>query len=1032
MNHRKSISSLARKLAAAGAAVALGTLTLAGLGPVDPAGAAAVTFNLCATSGTANLSNGTTSTTPVNFWGYIDGACGSTALDHPGGPALVVNQNDVVTINLSSALPGTETTSLDISGQGLLPDRAGIAPGAGSKTYTFTATKPGTFIYQAGLTANSAQEVALGLYGALVVRPDGAPSQAYGDAATAFDTDGVLVLSELDPALTPSNYASFDMRNLAPKWGLVNGLPYPDTDTTPGPLAGPITANAGDDVLLRYVNAGSFYHSMSVLGANQTQVATDGHRLPLDRHFVAETFGPGQTADVLVHVPAATPDGGKLTVFEGSTSLFNNGKKTNLGTARAFGGMMTQITVGNTGTPTDTTGPLVTSVGLVPNPAASTTPVTMTFTASDPSTVTAAEYRLDNAATATAIPAFTAGATVTISVPDAAAGATAGNHTVQVRAQDALGNWGAWSSAALVIDDTGPAIDGLTLSPNPSNGSNVVIVHATATDPARVTEAEYRVQDPTNLTYATGTFSVTTGATVNLDAGISTSSTPALPPSPGTGSFRASPVEVRAKDSAGNWSAWSPIDLVLDLKAPAVTSSSWQYLNQTPPPVRITATFDDTANGGSKVIQVQGRIDTTGTGFDFLPSAGTWSTLAAQAYGDIPPATLTSLAPGDHTLYVRGRDASGNWSDWSAVPGVLTIANGNPTVTSASAVMSTTTARSATLTLAATSPTTGINRAEYFIGTDPGLGAASVMSVTPANGTSVSATAAIDVTAFPEGPLTISVRVRNASGAWSPIRTTTVNVTHAYYFTTNANVNPPGVTGTADDADILRWSGTAFSRYADLRVGNSNALPNVPANANVDGIQVVNATTYCVSFSNSGVNLGSGPLSSVQDEDIVCRTGTTWSMKFDGSVRGLTSGSFDIDDFTFTGWGTSSEKLYFSLDNNRNPTVSGFPQTGANAGDDADIYTVAATGNTFAAYSKVWDATNYGLAPTDNVIGMSMLDATHFFVALGADTDIADYGGYSTGDILYFNNGVFTLYANTAVLINPNNDLTYLEGLHVS
>ncbi len=1017
MNHTSSISSLGRKLAAAFAAVLPATVALAGLGPISGASAAPVSFDLCATAGTSTaFPSGTTATSSLSFWGYADAdatGCTAATVAHPGGRTLEVNEGDTVTIHLHNNLP--ETTSLDIGGQGLLPDRTGAGTGA-STDYTFTATRPGTFLYQAGLTANSPQEIGLGLYGALVVHPTTA-GQAYSDAGSAYDTDSVLVLSELDPALNPGTYAGFDMRNFAPKWGLINGVPFPNT--------APIPATADDTVLLRYVNAGSLYHSMSVLGANQTQIATDGHRLGIERHFVAETFGPGETADVLVHVPAATPDGAKLTVFEGSTSLFNNGKKTNLATARAFGGMMTQITVGNGATPTDTTGPLVTSVGLVPNPAASTTPVTMTFTASDPSTVTAAEYKVDNAAIATTVPAFTAGNTVTISVPNAAAGATAGNHTVQVRAQDALGNWGTWSSAALVLDDTGPAIDGLTLSPNPSNGSNVVIVHAAATDPSRVTEAEYRIDGGT-----VAAFTVTPGTTVNLDSPISGSTTPAIPTLPVSGSFASHPVEVRAKDSAGNWSAWSPIDLVLDLKAPAVASSSWQYLNQTPPPARITATFDDSAAGGSKVVQAQGRIDTTGTGFEFLPSSGTWNTPVATAYGDIPPATLTSLAPGDHTLYVRGRDAAGNWSEWSAVPGVLTVASGNPTVTSATAVMSTTTSRSATLTIAATSPTTGINRAEYFIGTDPGPGVASVMSVTPANGTSVNATATFDVTAQPEGPLTISVRVRNASGAWSPIRTTTVNVTHPYYFTTNANVNAPGVTGTADDADILRGSGPAFSRYADLRVGNAGP-PNVPANANVDGIQVFSATSYCVSFTGT-VNLGSGTLSSVQDEDIVCRNGNTWTMKFDGSARGLTNNQFDIDDFTFTGFGTVSEKLYFSLDNNRNPTVSGFPQTGTNAGDDADIYTVAATGNTFAAYAKVWDATNHGLVAGDNVIGLSILDATHFFVALGADTDIADYGGYSTGDILYYNNGVWTLYATTAALIDPNTDLTYLEGLHVS
>ncbi len=281
----------------------------------------------------------------MSFWGYapVDSAgCGAATVTHPGGPTLVVNQGDSVTINLHNNL--AEPTSLDIGGQALESDRERYAARRTTKSYTFTATAPGTFLYQAGLTANGPQEAALGLYGALVVRPATAAGQAYDDAGSAFDVEGVLVLGELDPALTPANYAGFDMRNYAPKWGLINGLPYPSTT--------PIAAAADDTVLLRYLNAGSFGHSMSVLGANQTQLATDGHRFPADRRFVAETFGPGETADVLVHVPTTSAAGTKLTVFDGGISLFNNGKKTNLATARAFGGMMTFIEVGtSTGTP---------------------------------------------------------------------------------------------------------------------------------------------------------------------------------------------------------------------------------------------------------------------------------------------------------------------------------------------------------------------------------------------------------------------------------------------------------------------------------------------------------------------------------------------------------------------------------------------------------------------------------------------------------------------------------------------------------
>ncbi len=55
----------------------------------------------------------------------------------------------------------------------MIPDTTGVAAGA-STIYTFTASSPGTFLYEAGLTPNGQHQVAMGLYGALIVRPTAA------------------------------------------------------------------------------------------------------------------------------------------------------------------------------------------------------------------------------------------------------------------------------------------------------------------------------------------------------------------------------------------------------------------------------------------------------------------------------------------------------------------------------------------------------------------------------------------------------------------------------------------------------------------------------------------------------------------------------------------------------------------------------------------------------------------------------------------------------------------------------------------
>jgi len=106
----------------------------------------------------------------------------------------------------------------------MIPDLTG-APVGGMTSYEFTATDPGTFLYEAGLLDNAQHQVAMGLYGALVVRPTAAPpagftGQAYTSPATAFNDEALVVLSEIDPALNNSAApASFDMRQYKPSTG---------------------------------------------------------------------------------------------------------------------------------------------------------------------------------------------------------------------------------------------------------------------------------------------------------------------------------------------------------------------------------------------------------------------------------------------------------------------------------------------------------------------------------------------------------------------------------------------------------------------------------------------------------------------------------------------------------------------------------------------------------------------------------------------------------------------------------------------
>jgi hypothetical protein len=141
----------------------------------------------------------------------------------------------------------------------------------------------------------------------------------------------VLLLSEIDVALN-ANPGGFDPLNYHPTYWLINGEAYPNTS--------PITANSGDQVLLRYLNAGFDNPSMALLGAYQEVIAKESFEFMNPISAVAEIVPAGTTADLMVDTSG----------LDGSLPLYNrNGYVTN-GDAYP-GGMLTfldvQAPVGN-------------------------------------------------------------------------------------------------------------------------------------------------------------------------------------------------------------------------------------------------------------------------------------------------------------------------------------------------------------------------------------------------------------------------------------------------------------------------------------------------------------------------------------------------------------------------------------------------------------------------------------------------------------------------------------------------------------
>ena len=211
-------------------------------------GAHAVSCELWARAGTIDLPG--MPNVPIKTFADHSGA---PAINQVGGPTLDARDGDTVSVLLHNDLG--EPLALAVPQQSMAPASSKIAPG-GYATYSFVA-RMGTSIYEAGsassvsaLDENVGKQVAQGLYGALVVRPGSQARQAYGSAATAYDEEALLLLSEIDPALN-ANPEAFDMSAFAPTYALVNGRPYDGTAN--GTL--PIVSSPGHKVLLRMINA---------------------------------------------------------------------------------------------------------------------------------------------------------------------------------------------------------------------------------------------------------------------------------------------------------------------------------------------------------------------------------------------------------------------------------------------------------------------------------------------------------------------------------------------------------------------------------------------------------------------------------------------------------------------------------------------------------------------------------------------------------------------------------------------------------
>ena len=750
-------------------------------GPV-PDGGACATANVCdlwADEGGVTLPGAAPVTVPV--WSYSAAAGPATSAV---GPTLVVEAGVPVTLTVHNDL--AEPTTLALPQVPGWNDRTPIAPG-GSHAYQVTFDTPGSYLYEAGSSgpADGARQVAMGMAGAIVVRPAAGavePLSLDGTAATRFDDEAVLVLSEVDPAFN-ANPSAFDLRSFAPRYRLINGKAHPDTT--------PVATAAGRRLLLRTLNVGLLEHSLGALGLRQTIVGLGSHPLAQPYDVFAETAQPGQSIDSLVSIDAAPAP---------SYPLYETAAGSGVTTLANFGGMLTSITTGATVTPK----PTVTGLAVTPlNQPLGAAAIVPTFGLIPPSAT--AEYQFDGAGGW--LPVSTGTSLSVVALGN-------GSHTIAVHAVDGAIT-GPAASAVFNLDGAGPVISALTATPGYSNGSTPLTIGATgsetSTGGSNVAAGTFSITGPGILAPLTGNLTRNQAAPVAALTGTQPLSTL------GEGVHT---VSVTATDELGNASAVpaattftvdrtgpSLVDNVVI--APATNNGTDQWRTGTGTFLVSADVTDNFSAGGAEGFF--NTLGTAGTGFAMLPANANATGPKVTMSVEVPLSELTALADGAVPVQVRGRDSAGQWG--GSGTGSFVLDRVGPAITAAITLAPNPTRGGVTtITAPVSNAGTATVGVDYAVISSAGttIAAGSATATAPVTGAGT-LSVPLDTATLPDGTFTLSVRARSAAGSIGAARTVPITV--------NNRIRVNGFDPTASPFGWTSRVGTSITRVTTAAAG---------------------------------------------------------------------------------------------------------------------------------------------------------------------------------------------------------------------
>ena len=441
--------------------------------------------------------------------------------------------------------------------------------------------------------------------------------------------------------------------------------------------------------------------------------------------------------------------------------------------------------------PIDTAGPITDAVSVTPNPTAGAVSISLTASVGDTTTgnsnVAAAEYFIDSVGAngaGTAMAGTFTGPTVIVSSTVGVSSLTAGTHTIYVHGRDAASNWGPASSATLSVSSAtapptggavGPLASNVTVTPNPTAGAASVILSASlstaATSGLSCAGGVYYIDivGPNGSgTPIAGTYSGTSG-TVNAAVNISSLA------------IGTHVVYIQGKDAAGNWGPLmsSAFAVSVGTATPDSAGPATSAVAVTPSPtngfasVALSASVSDTTAGGSNIAAAEYFVDTAGANGTGVAMSGIFTNPAVMA---ISPVSVSALGAGNHTIYVHGRDAAGNWGATASVSLSVSMVASPPPPPSSGPVTSsvaaspnpTNGAPSVTLTATVSDATTGnsiISSAEYFVDAVGANGSGSAMTGTFTSPT-VTVLGTVNASGLSIGTHTMYVHGKDVAGNW--------------------------------------------------------------------------------------------------------------------------------------------------------------------------------------------------------------------------------------------------------------------------